>query len=82
MRQSYFVNKDENEKLDSKYSRALLNFGHTCGHAFEAINRYNKKLTHGEAVAIGIDYAIKISRILKNQTKLSCQAKDLLEIVI
>ena len=61
---SYFVSKDENEKLNSKYSRALLNFGHTFGHAFEAINRYNKKLTHGEAVAIGIHYAIKISRIL------------------
>jgi 3-dehydroquinate synthase len=32
--------------------RAILNFGHTIGHALEAISRYGKYL-HGEAIAIG-----------------------------
>jgi 3-dehydroquinate synthase len=32
--------------------RALLNFGHTIGHALEAISRYGRYL-HGEAISIG-----------------------------
>lgn len=32
--------------------RAILNFGHTLGHALEAISRYGKYL-HGEAISIG-----------------------------
>lgn len=36
-------------------SRKLLNFGHTIGHAFEAISMNQKvPLTHGEAIAIGM----------------------------
>lgn len=33
--------------------RAILNFGHTIGHAIEAISRYNTYL-HGEAISIGM----------------------------
>jgi 3-dehydroquinate synthase len=40
--------------------RAFLNFGHTLGHAIEAELGYGVT-THGEAVAIGMLYAIKIS---------------------
>lgn len=40
--------------------RAYLNFGHTLGHAIEAELGYGK-MTHGEAVAIGMIYALKIS---------------------
>jgi 3-dehydroquinate synthase len=44
--------------------RAILNFGHTIGHALEAISRYGKYL-HGEAISIGQVAAAKLSaRIL------------------
>ena len=39
--------------------RRILNFGHTIGHALEAASDY--RLTHGEAVAIGMVAAAKIS---------------------
>ncbi len=41
--------------------RAILNYGHTIGHALEAISRYGKYL-HGEAISIGQMAAAKISR--------------------
>ncbi len=34
--------------------RALLNLGHTFGHAFEAATGYSDRLLHGEAVALGM----------------------------
>ena len=56
-----YVLKDEQEKLKNKYSRAILNYGHTFGHALETYYNYNKKLTHGEAISIGMIIAAKIS---------------------
>ncbi len=50
------VSKDEKENG----IRALLNFGHTFGHAIEAHGKY-KKILHGEAVAKGMFIASKIS---------------------
>lgn len=47
------VQKDEFEKGTRKF----LNFGHTLAHALE--NQY--KLSHGEAVAIGMTYAVELS---------------------
>jgi len=46
------VEKDPKEKGERK----LLNFGHTVGHAVESwsYNSKGKKLSHGEAIAIGI----------------------------
>ena len=45
--------------------RAILNFGHTFAHAFENLINYdNKKLIHGEAVAIGMVCAFKLSLYL------------------
>jgi 3-dehydroquinate synthase len=41
--------------------RALLNFGHTFAHAFEAETGYSEKLLHGEAVAIGMVLAFATS---------------------
>lgn len=43
--------------------RSLLNFGHTMGHAYEAACRY--RVTHGEAVAIGMVYACALAERLE-----------------
>ena len=43
--------------------RAILNYGHTIGHALEAISGYGRYL-HGEAISIGQVAAAKISRDL------------------
>jgi 3-dehydroquinate synthetase len=40
--------------------RAILNFGHTFGHAIEAKNNY-KGISHGEAVVLGMIIASEIS---------------------
>ena len=51
------VEKDEFEKSGL---RASLNYGHTFGHAFEALAGYGE-LLHGEAVAIGMVYASRLA---------------------
>lgn len=51
------VGKDEKEHGD----RALLNLGHTFGHALEASLGYDGRLLHGEAVAIGSVMAFDLS---------------------
>ena len=51
--------------------RAILNFGHTFGHIFETETGYSKLLFHGEAVAIGMVLATKMSIELKMLDKQS-----------
>jgi len=51
------VARDERETGD----RALLNLGHTFGHAFEAACGFSGRLLHGEAVAIGMALAFAFS---------------------
>jgi len=41
--------------------RAILNFGHTLGHALEAISHYGRYL-HGEAISLGQVFAVQLSR--------------------
>ncbi len=45
------VSKDEREETGL---RAVLNFGHTIGHAIEAVAGYDGPFRHGEAVAVGM----------------------------
>lgn len=52
-----FVAQDERETGP----RALLNLGHTFGHALEAATGFGPELLHGEAVAIGIAMAFELS---------------------
>ena len=42
--------------------RAILNFGHTFGHALEKVSGYQKYL-HGEAVAVGMVFSACVSAI-------------------
>ena len=62
-----FVTRDERETGE----RALLNLGHTFGHALEAATGYSDRLTHGESVAIGCVLAMKLSARLNH-----CSAED------
>ena len=50
----------EMDERESQY-RMILNFGHTIGHALEALSGYSG-LKHGEAVAIGMVYAAMLSQ--------------------
>ena len=52
------VAQDEREKG----KRAILNFGHTVGHAIEATSKY--EVQHGEAVAIGMVYEGRLAEML------------------
>ncbi len=54
------VEKDEFERTGL---RAVLNYGHTFGHAFEALAGFGE-LLHGEAVAIGMLYASRLAERL------------------
>jgi len=49
----------ERDERESSY-RMVLNFGHTIGHAVEALTGYSR-FKHGEAIAIGMVYAAKLS---------------------
>lgn len=52
------VAEDERETADR---RALLNLGHTFGHALEAETGFSDRLLHGEAVALGMVLAARYS---------------------
>jgi 3-dehydroquinate synthase len=52
------VEADEREESGT---RALLNLGHTFGHALEAFAGYSDRLLHGEAIAIGMRLAFSYS---------------------
>jgi 3-dehydroquinate synthetase len=54
---SKVVGKDEKEKN----LRMILNFGHTFAHGFEAAKNFSKKLSHGEAVLLGMMMASQLS---------------------
>lgn len=53
----------EQDERETSGRRALLNLGHTFGHALEAETGYSGRLLHGEAVALGMvlafDYSVR-----------------------
>ncbi|MDI9350115.1 MAG: 3-dehydroquinate synthase [Candidatus Symbiobacter sp.] len=53
------VGQDEREKLGGR--RALLNLGHSFAHAIEGFCHYDGRVLHGEAVAIGLVMAARLS---------------------
>jgi 3-dehydroquinate synthase len=61
------VGRDERESGE----RALLNLGHTFGHALETATGFSDRLLHGEAIAIGMVLAFRLSAQLK-----FCDPKD------
>lgn len=66
------VGRDERESGE----RALLNLGHTFGHALEAATGYSDRLLHGEGVALGMVLAFKLSAKLK-----FCKPVDITRVV-
>jgi 5-deoxy-5-amino-3-dehydroquinate synthase len=54
------------DEFEMTGERALLNYGHTLGHALElaALARDSEELRHGEAVAIGMAFAARLARAL------------------
>ncbi|MFD0986174.1 3-dehydroquinate synthase [Methyloligella solikamskensis] len=51
----------EEDEKEVSGARALLNLGHTFGHALEAYTGYSDRLLHGEAIAIGMVLAFRYS---------------------
>ena len=69
------VQEDEREESGR---RAILNYGHTFGHALESATRYTQ-LLHGEAVAIGMLCASRLAESLGMvNASLTARQKDLL----
>ena len=58
----------EQDEFETKGLRALLNFGHTIGHAIEAETEY-KEYLHGEAIALGMRAAAWLSHALEGLPK-------------
>ena len=66
------VARDERETGD----RALLNLGHTFGHALEAATGFSDRLFHGEGVSIGMVLAAEFSAELGMIARSRCGARD------
>jgi 3-dehydroquinate synthase len=71
------VTKDEREETGV---RAVLNFGHTIGHAIEAVAGYAGAFRHGEAVAVGMVAESRLAeRIGWVGPEVTARIKNLLE---
>ena len=67
----------EHDEFERTGLRAVLNYGHTFAHAFEALGNYGE-LLHGEAVAIGMIYASRLAeRLGRIEASLTQRQMDL-----
>lgn len=71
---SIVVSQDEREND----LRAILNLGHTIGHALEAVAGYNE-LLHGEAIAIGMVGAAKLAQQFGYSERIYTETKRIFE---
>lgn len=71
---SIIVSQDERENNNL---RALLNLGHTIGHALEAVAKYNG-LLHGEAISIGMVGAARLAVLLGHPERIYSETKRIL----
>ncbi|WP_168194328.1 3-dehydroquinate synthase [Formicincola oecophyllae] len=62
------VSADEHERNETT-GRALLNLGHTFGHAFETAQHHEGALLHGEAVALGLCQAMALAVLRGSATE-------------
>jgi len=72
------VQADERESSVGHGGRALLNLGHTFGHAIEKVAGFGSYL-HGEAVAIGLVCALRLSKLMGKCS--SCPEDSLLNLL-
>ncbi|MGZ3429114.1 MAG: 3-dehydroquinate synthase family protein, partial [Polyangia bacterium] len=57
------------DERETTGARALLNFGHTVGHALEAASHaHHDPLRHGEAVALGMLAAARVQKAVDSRT--------------
>ncbi|MGL4420307.1 MAG: 3-dehydroquinate synthase [Gemmataceae bacterium] len=69
----------EQDEFERTGLRAILNYGHTFGHAFEAVAGYGS-WSHGEAVAAGMIHASRLGAILgRTSIELTARQERLLE---
>ncbi|RKU20403.1 3-dehydroquinate synthase [Candidatus Poribacteria bacterium] len=73
------VNKAEVVAKDEKESglRMVLNYGHTFGHALEAVTHYNR-YRHGEAVSVGMNCAAQLAVNLRMFSETDFQRQRML----
>ncbi len=57
--------------------RAILNYGHTVGHAVEKLGKF-ERFSHGEAVGIGMLYAARVGAALGCDKALEAEIRDVL----
>jgi 3-dehydroquinate synthase len=68
----------EHDEFERTGLRAVLNYGHTFAHAFEALCGYGE-LLHGEAVSIGMIYASRLAdRLGRIPAELTARQEQLL----